>query len=250
MSIFTFSAAADHSGVTVEAPSGARSTLAWRTGSSHDAGAGAVMSGIKQVHHETAPKAADLKPEALTRAVRHSIAEHVPSAFQAFRDSVQAAKRAHAERLAKLTVAPSDPLIAAEDRAAFRAVPAAQLAAWIGSATLDQLAAVLSSGRERWPGVTDQMWTLAQERALRLAHISNSGSLARHPLPETPADPAPVGPDLAAAEQAAGEAVEAFRAEQDDARMAERFLAQTIALVAVAGDMSVEEAHAMLKGAA
>lgn len=250
MTTFTFSAAADHSGLTVEAPSGATGTLAWRTGSAHDAVAAAVLAAFKAVQGETASKAADLKPEALVRAVRHSIGTHAPSAFRAMRDGVQAAKRDHASRLAKVTVAPSDPLLAAEDRAAFRAVPAAQHAAWINSATLDQLAAVMSAGRERWPGVTDQMWTMAQERALRLAHVSNSGSLARFPLPETPSDPAPVGPDLAAAEAAAAEAVEAFRGEQDDARQAERFLASTIALVAVAGDMTVEEAHALLRGAA
>jgi len=248
MSTFQFSAAADHSGVTVEAPNGAKATLAWRTGSSHDAGAGAVMSGIKQVHHETAPKAADLRPEAMVRAVRQSISQHVSPAFQAMRDAVQAAKRDHAERLTRVAASPSDALLAAEDRADFRATPAAKHAAWISAATLDQLAAVLAAGRQRWPDVADAMWTMAQERALRLAHISNSGSLARFPLPETPADPAPVGPDLAAAEKAAAENVAAFRAEQDDAATASAFLSRTIAMVAVAGDMTVDQAHKLLRG--
>ncbi|PKQ00925.1 MAG: hypothetical protein CVT74_01725 [Alphaproteobacteria bacterium HGW-Alphaproteobacteria-13] len=237
-----------HLAVHVNGPAntyGKRATLAHRLGSRFDDQATALVAAFDQVRHGSAGLDADLKPEALTRRLRADTREHWKPAADALCDSIQTARRSHAERLAVLSTPPADPHIAAEDRATFHALSAGRQWNWIAAADRNGLAAIVSGGRSRFNG-DDATWDAATERLMRLTFIEQSGAQGRFPLQPTPENPAPVGPDIAAAEAFAAERIAEFQAEREQADAAEALLRDSIKVAAVIGDMPIDDAFALL----
>lgn len=132
----------------------------------------------------------------------------------------------------------------------FRELPIARQAEYLTKANRPQLAAILSLGHERWPNVPDELWDKAMDRHAVLVHIERTGMAANFAKQATPDDPAPVGPDMGAAEAAALTAINQARAEMAEIGQAEETLRRTIAAVAIAASLPVAGAHTLLMGAA
>jgi len=218
-----------------------------RVGQRFQSSAASVIAALDHVANETAAAADDLKPDALLKRIRAGHERHTGPAALAMRNEIATAKRDHATRLQRLMSEPSDPMIAAEDRAAFRAVSIGERRRWIANAGKEALAAIITVGRQRWPELDDAAWQAAVDRLAKLTFLEQSGVLANFSIQPTPAAPAPVGVDMAAAEAFADERITAFRAEQAETVQAERRLSDLISLVAVSCEMTrPDDAMALL----
>ena len=230
--------------------SGQRATLAIRKGSPFEPQISAIAIAGGIVANEAEAVRADLKPEALTRTIRDSLAKHMPTPYITARDAIAAAKRTNDQRVTDLEKPPTDPIIATETRTLFRGLSVPDQHHWARAAGLESLRAIIVPGRAHWPDLTDDLWQALTDRMHRLAFVEISGISGRFPKQATIDQPCPVGVDLDAVEKFADEAMENLRASQSAVEGAESALSRTIAVVAVAGDMTPAEAFALLNRAA
>lgn len=206
------------------------------------------IEALRLVQNEIEPGRADLVPEAFKRKFEESLAKHMPPAVRATREGLQTSKREQAARQARITTVEGlDPHLASEDRQAFRALSSVDKRVWVRGASKDELAAVVSVGRNRWPDMADDMWSAATDRLALLVFSEQAGVIALHPKRATAADPAPVGYDAAAVEAHAATAMAEFRAEQAAVKVEERTLRDVINATAVLLDFATaDQAHAWL----
>jgi len=233
--------------------SAARATAAFSTSDPADpfiSGKAAIAAALEGVAHAIGAAKADLKPEAVTRKVRSELGKALPQPAAALVEAIGAKRANYAATLARHSAPPADAVLASEDRAAFRAVPVAERYRWIKRADRDALAAVISVGRDRWSEIDDAVWQAATDRLVKLSWIAETGQQARFSLTPTPEQPARSGPDLAAAEAHAETALAALQSDLDAADRAERFLADVVNVVAVAGEITVADAFALVAGSA
>ncbi len=92
--------------------SGQRATLAIRKGSPFEPQISAIAIAGGIVANEAEAVRADLKPEALTRTIRDSLAKHMPTPYITARDAIVAAKRTNDQRVTDLEKPPTDPISA------------------------------------------------------------------------------------------------------------------------------------------
>jgi hypothetical protein len=204
--------------------------------------------GLGLFAQEAASSSGRLQPQAYAEEAPKLVSRYVTPAFQGLRDDIQTAKRSGGERIARINEPPAQLPFATEDRAAFRALDLAAKAAWIIAADRWQLAALIVAGRIRSPELSDELWNEIIERHAILAHIERSGLQAGFQLQPTPADPAITGPDVQAAEAAAREAVARWRDDEQAVEDAENTLRSVIGAIAVATDMTVDDAFRLLNG--
>lgn len=231
---------------SAENAAGQRATFAIRKTSPFESHVSALAVAFGQVANEAEAVRADLKPDALTRTIRDSLAKHMPAPFATTRDAITAAKRANDQRVTDLEKPPVDPIIATETRTIFRGLSVAEQHHWARAAGLESLRAIHAPGRAHWPDMTDDLWQAIVNRMHRLAFVEISGISGRFPKQATIDQPCPVGVDQDAVEKFATDAMENLRASQSAVEAAESALSRTIAVVAVAGDMTPAEAFTLL----
>lgn len=235
---------------SAENDAGQRATNAFRKTNPFESQISAIAIAYGQAANEADAVRADLKPDALTRTIRDSLTKHMPAPYAKARDAITAAKRTNDQRVTDLEKPPVDPIIASETRAIFRGLSVAEQHHMVRAAGLESLRAIHAPGRAHWPDITDDLWQAVVDRMHRLAFVEISGISGRFPKQATIDQPCPVGVDQDAVEKFATEAMENLRASQSAVEAAESALSRTIAVVAVAGDMTPAEAFTLLNRAA
>lgn len=208
----------------------------------------ALNGALASLAEQAAPLFGRLLPGALAEEIARLVGRIVTPAYQRLRDHVQATKRNDAARAARVDETPASLPFANEDRAAFRALDTGGRAAWIASASRDQLASLIVAGQSRFPGLPAQLWDQVVERHAILSHVEKTGLQANFQLKPTLNDPAAAGPDSDAAEAAAKAAMDQWRAEQRTTAEAENVLRSTVVAISVATDLPVEAAFLLLNG--
>lgn len=241
----------DGQNMIVSAHFGERTAIAaHREGSPFDASVQSLLNSIASVGIAAAAAAERLQPVALVAEIRQGMRSEVRPAYQRVVKAVQTRKQQDAMRLAKLGEATGDLPLASEDRAEFRALPTGEMMRWIKGASRDQLAAIVSAGRSRFPNVGDAPWSAATDRLELLNLIALAGKQAEHSLKPTVNDPAAVGPDTDAAEAWANEQVQNIKDEMAAVGHAERTLRDVAVVASVACDLPLNDAYALLAEAA
>jgi hypothetical protein len=208
----------------------------------------AVDAALDRFALQSQPLPGRLLPTALADELRKLAREIVAKPVQEAVTAVQEGKRDRAARRMRISEPPAQLPFADDDRADFRSRDIGGQAEYIMKADRSQLAALLVAGHARFADVPDPLWDEVFERHAVLAMIERTGLQADHQLKPTPNDPAAIGPDPVAAEKAARDALTRFHDDQRVIDEAEAVLRSVIIVIAVATDLSIDDAFALLTG--
>lgn len=175
-----------------------------------------------------------LQPAALIEQMR---ADGVPS-IRLFGAEVRMGGKDAAElaerRAVTLTPPPSIPTERfAEHRARWAGLNEGEQMMRALAAEVEELAALIDGGRTLSNVTSDEAWRTIEQRSIRTFHLARTGVQARYSAKPSIHRLIVHGPDRAAAEQAADEALERFQAEHDAIEAREVQLQSTLALLAV-----------------
>lgn len=126
----------------------------------------------------------------------------------------------------------------------------AEQAEFAQRASVEQTSALVAAGRDHFDRMDDTIWSLVERRHMLLAHIRISGLTADFQRKPSAADPIAHGPDIAAVERAAAEALQRHDARRDVVKAATASLRSIVAATALACDLSMDAAYKLLTGRA
>jgi len=132
------------------------------------------------------------------------------------------------------------------DLAAFASGSTGEKAAWIERAGVEQLAAIIEAGRERFPEVPSEIWDRIESGYAVLHFIRTAGTAADHARKSTIEEPLAVGVDMKAAEAAANELLQQHHRRSDMIATVEQVVQGVTEVVALTCDMDIHAAFDML----
>ncbi|MEF2551869.1 hypothetical protein VQ042_10935, partial [Aurantimonas sp. A2-1-M11] len=193
---------------------------------------------------------ATLKTDARNERVRTCAGGTLASAVQSVAASVRAENAAIAAANATaMAPIPGCPTLYGEFRSVFKAMSPSEQGRFVQSANVQMTSAVLQAGREAYPDLPTALWDALVERHLLVGHIHRSGMQAAYQRRPTLDDPVAVGPDEAAALEAARAALAKHNARQETVAASRHLLRSLCSAVAMAAGLQTsQEAFDLLMG--
>ncbi|RUU02336.1 hypothetical protein EOD23_20015 [Mesorhizobium sp. USDA-HM6] len=208
-----------------------------------------VVAAMGSFNDHIAGNAARFQPEARSAANRKAAVDIMASPVQALTAATVAEGRSIAAANANaLAVDPGNAPLRAQTRDKFDAMDYGQKAAFAQRASLEELAALVEAGRSYFAGTPDPVWQIIEDQYILKRHIARSGLQADHQRKPDLNDPVAFGPDENAALAASEEALNALRARSGTVDAVRNTLQSIINVVAVATDLSREDAYKLLTG--
>jgi hypothetical protein len=143
-------------------------------------------------------------------------------------------------------VDPGNPPLRAQTRDRFDGMDASGQATFAQRASLEELAAIKEAGRSYFANTPDPVWQIIEDNYNIKRHIARSGLQADFQRRPDANDPVAYGPDEDAALNAARNSLDALRARTATVDAVRNTVQSIIDVVAVATDLSHDEAWKLL----
>jgi hypothetical protein len=206
-----------------------------------------VIAAMGPFNDAVAGNAARFQTDARNAANREDAAKILPAPVQALIAAGIAEGRAAAAANANaIAVDPGNAPLRAQTRDRFDAMDAAGQAAFAQRASLEELAAIMEAGRSYFASTPDPVWRIIEDQYMIKRHIARSGLQAEFQIKPDVNDPVAFGADETAAMAASKEALNSLRARSATVDAVRNTVQSIINVVAVATDLSRDDAWKLL----
>ncbi|UCI30512.1 hypothetical protein [Mesorhizobium sp. B4-1-4] len=206
-----------------------------------------VVSAVGSFNDNITGNAARFQTEARTAANREAAVNVLASPVQALIGAGVAEGRAAAAAAANAAaVDPGNAPLRAQVRDRFIAMDAAGQATFAQRASLEELAALMEAGRSYFDATPDPVWQIIEDQYIVKRHIARSGLQAAFQRQPDANDPMAFGPDENAALAASKASLGTLRARSDMVDAVRTAVQSIIDAVALATDLSREDAWKLL----
>ncbi|CCV06709.1 hypothetical protein MESS2_350081 [Mesorhizobium metallidurans STM 2683] len=206
-----------------------------------------LTSAMGSFNDNIAGNAARFQPDARGTANREAAAKILAAPFQDLIGGGIAEGRAAAAAAANATaVDPGNAPLRAQTRDRFIAKDTAGQAAFAQRASLEELAALMEAGRSYFDATPDPVWQIVEDQYAIKRHIARSGLQADFQRRPDANNPMAFGADEAAAMDAARNSLDALRNRVTTVDAVRNTVQSIIDVVAVATDLSRDQAYWLL----